>query len=90
MKLIVLFIITLLISRDTSFLKDQLKYSRVRTAKAEKEVVVKSHFESKGIKYPSNQIYIRAFKSEALLEIWAFKNENKQYVKIKDYEICSL
>ena len=47
-------------------------------------------FESKGIEYPSNNIFIRIFKSEALLEIWSFDSSLNKYKIINTYDICAL
>jgi murein L,D-transpeptidase YafK len=90
MKLLLLLFLVTLLPQNTNFLKSQLKYSRVRTAKAKKDSIVKGLFESKGIEYPSNKIFIRIFKSEALLEIWAMDSKINKYIKIKSYDICAL
>lgn len=81
-------IFTPLISRD--FVSDQLKHARVRTAKAQKDSSLSELFNQKRIKYPSNNIFIRVFKSEAELELWAFNYISNKYDIIKTYEICAL
>ena len=77
-----------LISDD--FLDNQLKYARVRTAKAQKDSIVKELFSKKNMKFPSDNIFIRVFKSEAILELWAKDHKSDKYVKINTYNICSL
>ncbi|MEO7800490.1 MAG: L,D-transpeptidase family protein [Ginsengibacter sp.] len=45
-------------------------------------------FTAKGLKWPAKYIYIRSFKYEASLEIWA-KNEYKEPYKLfKTYKVC--
>jgi len=90
MKLFLTLLITILFSQNNEFLNDQLRYSRVRTAKAQKDSIVKHKFQSKGIEYPSNALLIRIFKSEALVEIWAIDKNIKKYILINTYDICSL
>ena len=90
MKLFLTLLITILFSQNNEFLNDQLRYSRVRTAKAQKDSIIQHKFQSKGIEYPSNGLFIRIFKSEALVEIWAIDKSIKKYKLITTYDICSL
>jgi len=90
MKLLLILLILTIIPQNKDFLSGQLRYSRVRTAKAQKDSSVKSKFELKDIQYPSNKIFIRIFKSEALLEVWAFKENINEYVLVTVYDVCSL
>jgi len=78
-------IITLSLSAKESFKKQQLKYPKVRKAIKEKEQLVKKLFKNKNIKYGS-KIFIRVFKLDGKLELWALKN--KKYKLIKTYQIC--
>ena len=90
MKIILFLLLSTVVQQNSNFLQDQLKYSRVRTAKAQKDSIVKKMFESKAIEYPSNNIFIRIFKSEALLEVWAIDNSTNKYKIVKTYDVCSL
>jgi murein L,D-transpeptidase YafK len=82
-----LLILCLNLAFDTpSFKSQQLQFPRVRTAKAEKDSLCRKLFAEKGISNISN-IFLRAFKSEGVLELWA--KAGKTYVKIQDYEICT-
>jgi murein L,D-transpeptidase YafK len=76
--------------QNDNFLNNQLKYTRVRTAKAQKDSIVKKMFESKGHKYPSNNIFICVFKLESQLELWALDVKTDIYELIKTYKICAL
>ena len=90
MKILLFLLLSTVVQQNSNFLQDQLKYSRVRTAKAQKDSIVKKMFESKAIEYPSNNIFIRIFKSEALLEVWAIDNSTNKYKIVKTYDVCSL
>ena len=72
-----------------SFKSQQQKFSRVKTAYEEKEKLVKELFSSKGIELSSATIFIRAFKKEAQLEIWAKSTKQENYTLVKTYAICS-
>ncbi|MFH2037719.1 MAG: L,D-transpeptidase family protein, partial [Candidatus Zixiibacteriota bacterium] len=72
------------------FKKNQLEYSRVREAYAEKEELIRRFFEAQNIAYPSVNIFIRAFKYEQLLELWAWSETDSLYKLIKSYNICVL
>src|SRR5712664_2379318 len=54
-----------------SFRELQWKYPRVRTAAKEKNEVLDRWFREKGVAFPPRAILLRAFKKEALLELWA-------------------
>lgn len=69
-----------------NFKTQQKQHARVRAAYTEKEKLVQDFFSSKGIEIGS-AIFIRAFKQEGELEVWA-KAEHT-YKLIKTYEICT-
>lgn len=69
-----------------TFLQDQLRYKRVRQAKAEKENLLKKEFEVCGLTYPPKHIFIRIFKHDEVLELWV--KESGKYELFKDYPFC--
>jgi murein L,D-transpeptidase YafK len=71
-----------------SFKKDQLRYSRVRTAYAEKEADVLSLLAAQQIETQSLEIYLRSFKEEMELEVWAKNTGDKSFKLLKTFEIC--
>lgn len=73
----------------TSFRKEQKKNSRVRTAYNEKWKGLKAMLHGKEIDTSQVQIYIRGFKKEGDLEVWA-KHKSGTYKLIKTYEFCAL
>lgn len=71
-----------------SFLQRQLTYPRVSLAKSHTDYSLKRAFQQQGLPYPPEEIYIRVFKSEGILEVWV-KDKYMSYVKFKDYKICA-
>lgn len=71
-----------------NFKTQQQQFPRVKTAYKEKEQTVKELFSSKGL-LPGAEIFIRAFKKEAQLEVWAKGAAGSTFTLVKTYEICS-
>lgn len=71
-----------------SFKQRQLKFPRVRAAFVEKEAGLKAYCREHGFPYPPQSIFLRIFKKEAVLEVWARGPEAK-YRWLKTYDICS-
>lgn len=67
----------------------QLKFPRVRTASAEKDALLRETFQAKGLRYPPHAILLRAFKKEAVLELWATAAADQPYVLVHEYSICT-
>ncbi len=72
-----------------SFRDLQWKYARVRIASKEKDEVLRQRFKERALTYPPRAILLRAFKKEALLELWAADTEDKSYVLVNEYRICT-
>jgi murein L,D-transpeptidase YafK len=75
---------------QADFLQDQLKYPRVRAAKAEKGELIRDMFKKKGVDYPPAEIFIRIFKLDRTVELWARSANMEAFRLIKTYGICSL
>ncbi|MEO1052642.1 MAG: L,D-transpeptidase family protein [Bacteroidota bacterium] len=71
------------------FKTNQLKYSRPKTAFKEKAEDFRQLLNSAGIDQKSLRIYLRAFKREGILELWAKNKDDQAYQLIKTYAICS-
>lgn len=87
-------LLPLLVVFSFSFMTDafktqQQKFPRVKTAYAEKEKSVKELFSSKGISFSNMNIFIRVFKKEKELEIWAKNSKDEKYILVKTYEVCA-
>ncbi|RKZ27022.1 hypothetical protein DRQ29_04080 [bacterium] len=89
----ILFVIRLAECRSASRWGGELsqkykRYPRVRTARKEKSSVIDSLFSANKIEYPS-KVFIRIFKLEKELELWAYRDSDSQYVLLKTYPICA-
>ena len=71
-----------------SFRDEQMRFARVRTAAKDKDEALKQLFASKGLCYPPKAILFRAFKREAVLELWV-ENASGSYTLAKNYSICA-
>ena len=68
----------------------QFSCSRVSDAMKKYNDTLAKEFKKKNIAYPPKDIYLRAFKSQNELELWARNSENSEYKLIKLYHICAL
>jgi murein L,D-transpeptidase YafK len=67
----------------------QLKYSRVKSAYQDKEESVKALFTACKLDPAQSQLFIRAFKQEGILEVWARHPDQKGYQLIVTYPVCA-
>ncbi|MDQ7799442.1 MAG: L,D-transpeptidase family protein [Candidatus Edwardsbacteria bacterium] len=71
-----------------AFKQRQLEHSRVRAAFIEKEPRLKTSYSEQGLAYPPGNIFIRIFKREKQLEVWAGSGPGG-YRLAGTYAICS-
>jgi murein L,D-transpeptidase YafK len=71
-----------------NFSDKQQRHPRVRTAFEEKDGPLRSLFADKGILYPPQKLFIRIFKKEKILEVWAFSASDAVFKLAKRYAIC--
>ena len=76
--------------RGRTFVKSQVQNQRVAAAKYEKRFAIKQLFRDRGIAYPAEQVFVRIFKRERLLELWAQSAGQDTFALLKSYEICAL
>lgn len=74
---------------DPDFKKAQLKVDRVSVAFEKKWPELSEQIQSIGIDPDSINIYIRAFKFEEDLEIWAKHKDSAEYSLLRSYKFCS-
>lgn len=74
----------------SSFRDEQMKYPRVRTAFAEKAPTVKRMLRVAGINPDNHEIYIRGFKQEAILEVWARNRGATRFQRVAAYPFCAI
>jgi len=75
---------------QTSFIENQRSYPRVALAIKVKEDTLKKQFEVAKLQWPPRQIYIRSFKYDSQLEVWARNNNREAFKLFKTYKVCAL
>lgn len=63
---------------------------RVEAAEAKQREAIKAAFKRAGAAYPPREIFIRAFKKEAELELWARAREGEGLVLIERFLLCKM
>lgn len=79
----------LFILQQESFKQIQLKEARVKIAYEDAEALVKKHFSDKGLSMDKFQLFIRAFKKEAVLEVWIKEKNAAIYTLLHSYDFCA-
>ena len=62
--------------------------SRVELAYHENHDFLKRNLNKKGIEIGSANIFLRAFKKEEILEVWAKNKTGNNFIKINEYSFC--
>ena len=78
------------ISSSQSFKDSQLVFPRVKTAFDEKERLVKEIFKEKNLPFPPRGIFIRVFKQEKNLELWAKPAKGDSFIFVKEYPVFEI
>ncbi len=73
-----------------NFRNTQFSSGRVNDAYKRYNDTIAAEFRKKGMAYPPKDIYIRAFKSQNVMELWARNNEAGEYKLVKTYSICAI
>ncbi|HCE57621.1 MAG TPA: hypothetical protein DER09_07350 [Prolixibacteraceae bacterium] len=74
----------------SSFKAKQLNFTRVREAFAAKEKTVSKTLVANSLSRDSLQIYLRAFKTEKIIELWAKNIAEPKFKLIKEFPICEI
>ena len=77
-------------SASNSFREDQLNYSRVKQAYTDKLKTVDKTLSEHAISRDNLRIYLRAFKTEKKIELWAKNSFDSVFTLIKEFSICDL
>ncbi|MDB6171005.1 MAG: ErfK/YbiS/YcfS/YnhG family protein [Chthoniobacteraceae bacterium] len=62
---------------------------RIAIARMNKEALLRERFKQAGLPYPPRKIFLRAFKREAILELWAREEEGGTYKLIATYPVLA-
>jgi murein L,D-transpeptidase YafK len=71
-----------------NFKKEQIRYSNVRNAYKEKWALVKEKLVKAEVDTAHFEIFIRVFKQESKLEVWAKSHTNTRFKLVETYPIC--
>ena len=77
--------------KNYQFETDKLSYERVAIAHQDKAASIKQLLKAKKIRPDSYELFIRAFKAEEVLEVWAKNTRKKKkqgYQLLKTYSFC--
>ena len=74
---------------QSDFLKDQKRYSRVRTAIAEKGSLINQELKERDLALDDFQLLMVAYKASDELELYVTKKTSETYHLLKTYKICS-
>ncbi len=93
MRLLILlfsFILLNSVMSSPSFRERQLNFTRVREAYNYKEKIVNKTLADHAISHDSLRIYLRAFKSEKIIELWAKNIADTVFIPVKEFTICDI
>ncbi len=93
MKYLIIFFSLFLLKSGTTpatFRDKQLNYTRVREAYSNKEKVVAKTLSDHGISRDNMEIYLRAFKAEKKIEVWAKNTCDTAFTLVKEFPICEI
>jgi len=76
--------------KSGDFARNQLENERVIAARIDKRFEIKKLFRERNIAYPAEQIYMRVFKRERVLELWVQPAGQDTFALLKSYNICAL
>lgn len=73
-----------------SFVEYQKSFPRFYSAIKQKEDSLKKQVKEIGLQWPVKQIYIRSFKFDSQLEVWARNNSKEPFKLFKTYKVCAM
>lgn len=73
-----------------TFKNFQFSFSRVSQAWMKNNDSLSTMFKAKGLVYPPRDIYLRSFKSNNEMELWARDSDTAKYTLVKTYRVCAL
>src|ERR1044072_2804492 len=75
---------------QSSFIDYQRNFPRVMDAMNRKADTLRKQFSAAGLQWPARQSYIRPFKYDSQLEVWARNNPDEPFKLFKTYSVCAL
>jgi murein L,D-transpeptidase YafK len=75
---------------DNGFYNFQMSYDRVRNAVTKYESSWSKLFNEKNLQFPKTDIFIRHFKADGKLEVWARNTVLDTFTLVKEFPVCLL
>jgi len=75
---------------SASFVDMQRSFPRPGDALKRKEDTLRKQFTAKGLEWPARYLYIRSFKYDGQLEVWAKNDRREPFKLFKTYRVCAL
>ncbi|MBX2905974.1 MAG: hypothetical protein KF744_08055 [Taibaiella sp.] len=75
---------------NRAFSDYQFSSERVAAASKKYDDTLRNAFRKKGLAWPPVEIYLRAFKSQNEMELWARNEEDAEFQKVKTYRVCAI
>ena len=85
---VILFLLRAREAGAETFLESQRHHARFRTAEARRLEEVVSDFHAVGAAWPPRGLYLRAFKLEGVVELWARAERGERFVPVRRFDIC--
>lgn len=85
---IALFVAPLLIKAQTSYVSLKATSTKATGPYTKIEDSLRKQFESKKIAWPPQQVYVRSFKYDRLVEVWVKGEAEEQFKLFKTYRMC--
>ena len=73
-----------------SFAAHQLTYPRVVGARDSADDRLRVAFAEHGLAYPASELFLRVFKHEREMEVWARSHPDAAFTRVRTYAVCSL
>lgn len=73
-----------------TFRNFQFSFNRVSQAWLKCNDSLGKLFRSRDIQYPPHEVYVRSFKSNNEMEIWARNDDTSRFTLVKRYQVCAL
>jgi murein L,D-transpeptidase YafK len=87
---LLIFLVATTATAQPSFVDYQKSYPRFAAAVKLKEDTLKKQVEAAGFTWPLKQMYVRSFKFDSQLEVWARNSDKEQFKLFKTYKVCAL
>lgn len=72
-----------------AFREQQERFPRVRAARRAAQPRLEALFRAAGLDYPPREVFLRVFKMEGQLELWATNERGGPFALIKTYPVCA-